>query len=109
MLRDGKPTEDRRQVRHAAARRASWRPTRAGDKGPGLSSPEGRHAEHPLALGMTLAPLDEAMRAHLGLPADLRGALVLSVKDSSDASDKGLKSGDIIVRAGDRNVNSPPT
>jgi serine protease Do len=56
---------------------------------------------------MTLAPLDDEARSHLGLPADLHGALVAAVKDSSDASDKGMKPGDIIVRAGDSNVAAP--
>ena len=66
-----------------------------------------RRAEHPTVLGMTLGPLDAATRGHLGLPADVRGAVVLAVKGSSDAGDKGMKAGDIIVRAGDSNVASP--
>jgi serine protease Do len=70
-------------------------------------SPESGQAEHPLALGLTLGALDDATRAHLGLPQDLKGVVVLSVKGASDAADKGLKAGDIIVRAGDTNVQTP--
>ena len=78
-----------------------------GDQGQGGASPETPHVEHPAALGLTLAPLDAETRAHLGLPADVRGAVVLAVKGSSDSGDKGMKAGDIIVRAGDSNVGSP--
>jgi serine protease Do len=77
------------------------------DKGGSGAAPDAQHAEHPSALGLTLAPLDAETRGHLGLPADLRGAVVLSVKGSSDAADKGMKAGDIIVRAGDGNVAAP--
>ena len=76
-------------------------------EGGGPAAPDAQHAEHPSALGLTLGSLDAETRGHLGLPADLHGAVVLSVKGSSDASDKGMKAGDIIVRAGDSNVASP--
>jgi serine protease Do len=78
-----------------------------GDQGGAAAAPGGSHAEHPSALGLTLGPLDAATRGRLGLPAELQGAVVLGVKDSSDAGDKGMKSGDIIVRAGDSNVATP--
>jgi serine protease Do len=60
----------------------------------------------PAVLGLSLAPLDDAMRRQLSLPPTVRGAAVLSVESSSDAGQKGLKRGDIIVRAGDATVNT---
>jgi serine protease Do len=56
---------------------------------------------------MMLGSLDGDTRAHLGVPDAVHGAVVLGVKGSSDAGEKGLKAGDIIVMAGDRSVNSP--
>jgi serine protease Do len=58
----------------------------------------------PAVLGLKLAPLDETLRKQLSLPADVHGAAVMSVEESSDAGEKGLKRGDVIVRAGDRTV-----
>ena len=73
----------------------------------GGAQPDTPEAQHPNALGMTLAPLDEATRRHLGLPADVHGAVVLSVKATSDAGEKGLHAGDILVRAGETAVSGP--
>ncbi len=55
-------------------------------------------------LGMALAPIDPASREHYNIGAAVRGVLVQSVKTSSDAGEKGLHKGDVIVRAGDREV-----
>ncbi|MDR3513225.1 MAG: Do family serine endopeptidase [Caulobacteraceae bacterium] len=106
LLRDGKPKsiEVTSGVRPPPSQLAA---NDNSDSGGGPASPQGGQAEHPSALGLSLGPLDDATRSHLGLQPDVRGAVVLSVKGSSDASDKGLKAGDIIVRAGDSNVASP--
>ena len=56
---------------------------------------------------MTLGSLDEGSRRRFSVPSDQSGAVVLGVKDSSDAGDKGLKAGDLIVRAGDTSVGAP--
>jgi serine protease Do len=71
------------------------------------TAPTSPKAAHPVALGLTLAPLDQALRDHMGLAPDVHGAVVEAVKDGSDAADKGLKPGDIIMRAGDSAVASP--
>ena len=55
-------------------------------------------------LGMSLAPVDPATRQAFNLPATAHGLVVQSIKGSSDASEKGLHRGDVIVRAGDREV-----
>jgi serine protease Do len=72
-----------------------------------LSAPDAPAADHPHVLGMTLGALDEGAKRRLSVPTDARGALVLGVKDSSDAGEQGLQAGDIIVRAGDLNVAAP--
>ena len=45
-------------------------------------------------------------RAQYSIASGVHGLLVRDVKSSSDAGDKGLKRGDVIVRAGDRDVAS---
>ncbi len=57
-------------------------------------------------LGMNLAPLSPAARQEFNLSDTVHGVVVQGVKGSSDAGDKGLRRGDVIVRAGDREVAS---
>jgi serine protease Do len=57
-------------------------------------------------LGMSLTPLDPASRQQYKIGESVHGVLVQSVKSASDAGDKGLRKGDVIVRAGDREVAS---
>ena len=57
-------------------------------------------------LGMSLAPIDPAARQAYNIAPTTRGVVIESVKGSSDAGDKGLRRGDVIVRAGDRDVAS---
>jgi len=58
------------------------------------------------ALGMSLVPIDPEARQSYNLGPDVHGVVVQGVKPSSDAADKGLHRGDVIVRAGDREVSS---
>jgi serine protease Do len=57
-------------------------------------------------LGMSLAPIDPASRQAFNIAPTTHGVIIQSVKGSSDAGDKGLRRGDVIVRAGDREVAS---
>jgi serine protease Do len=68
--------------------------------GPGRATPDSPAAPHPSVLGMALGPLDEATRRRLNAPPELKGVVVESVEATSDASQKGLRRGDIIVQAG---------
>jgi serine protease Do len=61
----------------------------------------------PDALGLSVGPLDEGARRRYGLSADVRGAVVEGVQTGSDAAKKGVKRGDVVVRAGDRVITSP--
>jgi len=60
----------------------------------------------PEVLGMALGTLDEPTRRRLNLPTDLHGVVVEGIDRGSDAGQKGLQRGDIIVQAGGRGVNS---
>ncbi len=56
---------------------------------------------------MSFGPLDESARRRYGIPADVRGVVVETIQGSSDAGQKGVKRGDVIVRAGDKVAASP--
>ena len=80
------------------------------------NSPGGRQGAAPGApgaaasapvLGMSLGALDEGARNRLNLPAEVRGALVQSVDQASDAGAKGLRRGDVLTLANGRAVGTP--
>ncbi|MCR5872950.1 Do family serine endopeptidase [Phenylobacterium sp. J426] len=75
-----------------------------GSRTPG--APGAQTAPQPPVLGMSFGVLDQAARQRLSLPAEVRGALVESVNQNSDAATKGLRRGDVITRANDRAVTS---
>jgi serine protease Do len=103
VVRDGK----RRTVDVRSGVRPSEAELAANDNSPNRQAPGAGAPAAPAApavLGLKLAPLDESMRRQLSLPASVRGAVITGVDDSSDAGEKGLRRGDVIVRAGDRPV-----
>jgi len=57
-------------------------------------------------LGLTLAPLTDAMREELGADADMSGLAVTAVDEGSEAFEKGLRTGDIITEAGQQKVTN---
>ena len=58
-------------------------------------------------LGMELAPLNQETRQDYRLPDNAKGVVVTSVDPDSDAADKGLHSGDVIVTVGGKDVRTP--
>ncbi|MGL4415608.1 Do family serine endopeptidase [Roseinatronobacter monicus] len=64
------------------------------------SAPSTPSAPEPSSLlGMTLQPLDDALRDELGLPATANGLVVREVDEASDAAEKGIRVGDLITEA----------
>jgi serine protease Do len=62
-------------------------------------------ATGPAVLGMQFAPLNAETRSQFNIPESVKGgAVVAGVKGTSDAADKGVQKGDVIVQAGDRNI-----
>jgi serine protease Do len=105
VIHEGK----RRVVEVRSGIRPSERDLASNDNTPGRQAPGAGApptAQAPAVLGLSLLPLDETARRGLNLPAELRGAVVGAVDQSSDAGQKGLRRGDVIVRAGDRPVAS---
>jgi serine protease Do len=56
---------------------------------------------------MGLAQLDQAERQRFSVRPGVNGVVVESVGENSDAADKGLKAGDVIVKAGAHAANQP--
>jgi serine protease Do len=57
-------------------------------------------------LGITLSNLTDEIREGLDLAVGLEGVVVVDVLETSEAFEKGLKSGDVIVEAGQEKVTS---
>ncbi|HEY5072492.1 MAG TPA: Do family serine endopeptidase [Caulobacteraceae bacterium] len=76
------------------------------DQDAGPAGASARAAPQAQILGMSLAPIDSAARQQYSIAQAVRGVLVEGVRGSSDAGEKGLKRGDVIVRAGNREVAS---
>ena len=50
------------------------------------------------AFGLEVQPLTEELAKPLGLPAQLKGVVVSSVKEGSPASEAGIQEGDVITK-----------
>jgi serine protease Do len=59
-----------------------------------------------VGLGITLSNLTEEIREGLDLAVGLEGVVVVDVVETSEAFEKGLQSGDVIVEAGQEKITS---
>jgi serine protease Do len=58
-------------------------------------------------LGATLAPLTAETRRQLGLDNNVEGAVVTSLQPGGNATEAGLRVGDVILRIGEAQIGSP--
>ncbi len=58
-------------------------------------------------LGLQLAALTPEMRQKLGVDEKVKGAVIMSVRDDSNAAEQGLRAGDVITQVGREKVTSP--
>ncbi len=65
------------------------------------------HHHIPPDLGITVEPMNDASRAKFGAAVAQDGVLVAAVAPGSDAADRGLSAGDIIVRVQGKLVSNP--
>jgi serine protease Do len=56
--------------------------------------------------GVTVADIDAQARKQLGLPPNLKGALVVQIEESSASYDAGLREGDVILEINRRKVTT---
>jgi len=59
------------------------------------------------ALGLSLQPLNPQINRALNLPETVRGVVITSVDPGSDASDKGIRRGDVILSVNRQAVTTP--
>jgi len=57
-------------------------------------------------LGLTIGTLTEEMRSELNAPEGSDGVVILSVDETSEAWEKGLRGGDIVTEAGQQKVSA---
>jgi serine protease Do len=57
-------------------------------------------------LGLSVAPLDDALRSRLGVEDDIQGAVVSRVEPGSKASGQGIRRGDILLEVDRQPVTS---
>ena len=69
-------------------------------------SPTTPTTPHPAVLGMSLGALDEPTRRGINAPPELKGVVIEKIEATSDAGQKGLRRGDVIVQASGRPVTS---
>jgi len=70
----------------------------------------GASADAPLtgkAMGLGLSALTPEIRRAYSLDESVQGVLVTKVDPNSDAADKGLQPGDVVVSVGNKSVHSP--
>ena len=60
-----------------------------------------------LELGILLSNITDDMRSKFGIPEDVNGVLVVNVKSETDASEKGILPGDIIIEISQNKVFTP--
>ena len=59
------------------------------------------------ALGLSLQPLNPQIIRALNLPADVRGVVITSVDPNSDAAEKTIRRGDVILSVNRQPVTTP--
>lgn len=57
-------------------------------------------------MGLTVSDITDELREQLGLPKDATGLVVSDVAEDSEAFEKGLRAGDLIVEAGQEKIAS---
>ena len=100
---------DRRTLQVRSGVRPNESELAANDNSGGSTAPRGQNPSapsYPEVLGMSLAPIDEAARRTFSIPDGVRGVVVAALTPNSDAARKGLRRGDVIVRANNRAVTA---
>jgi serine protease Do len=71
------------------------------------TAPEAKTHSLIAGMGMTVAPLTSETRAAYGIPASVKGVLVVDVSPEGAALEGGIRPGDVIVSVGEHQVATP--
>ncbi len=71
---------------------------------PGAAAPGGNTGE---AMGLGLASVTPSLRQQYSLEGNVNGVIVTRVDPNSDAADKGIQEGDVVVSVANRPVRTP--
>ncbi len=105
LIRDGKPL----RVAVVVGDLPGGDPARlaaAGDKKPDPVRPA-QSAATRQSLGISLTPLTAEARSQLAVPPELQGVIISGINANSDAAEKGLQPGDVIIAIGSTPIASP--
>jgi len=105
LIRDGRPvrvtvTVSQRPTEEDLARQL-------GLEDEGTSQGSGAVSPASQSLGLSLQPLTQEIARALNLPAGARGVVITAVDPASDAADKGLQRGDVIISVNRQAVTTP--
>ena len=83
-------------------------PVRCGDAAPPISpfAAQDDRPEREL-LGLTLAPPTQGLRAKYSIEKSVNGVIVTQVDGRSEAADRGIATGDVILKTNDVDVSTP--
>ncbi len=73
---------------------------------PAVAEPEATEPEDLSVLGLTLEALNADLREQLSLDTPQSGVVVMSVDETSQAFEKGLRAGDLIAEAGQHKIET---
>lgn len=59
------------------------------------------------ALGLSLAPLNDTLRSTYAIDKNMQGVVITDVVKGSDAAEKGIMTGDLIIEADQKEVEKP--
>ncbi len=105
IIRDGRRQTLQVQVGQRPTEEELARQGGGGDEGQALG--EETPVAPGTALGLSLQPLNPQIVRALNLPADVRGVVVTSIDPGSDAAEKGMRRGDVIVSVNRQAVTTP--
>jgi serine protease Do len=108
LIRDGKPQTvtavvGERPPEEQLAQQSGFGQDDDQDNNPGGSSAQAAKG----TLGLTLQGINPTIARQLGLGADVKGVVIASVDQSSDAAAEGLRRGDVILTINQRPTTTP--
>ena len=71
-----------------------------------LAGSEGPVPQLDDSLGLSLTSITPEMRERFGLGADTQGVLIIDVEEATDAAQRGIQAGDVILEVGNQQVTS---